>query len=59
MKSVINQLIVKSGIKRAERGQTMSEYALILALVVVVGLTTWALLGTNITSVIGKVASCI
>jgi Flp pilus assembly pilin Flp len=42
-----------------EQGQTMSEYALILALIAIVGLTTWALLGTNITSTIAKVASCI
>jgi Flp pilus assembly pilin Flp len=41
------------------QGQTMSEYALILALIAIVGLTTWALLGTNIVSLIGEVASCI
>ncbi len=59
MKSLFTQLMVRSGLRESERGQTMSEYALILALVVIVGLTTWALLGTNITSVISKVASCI
>ncbi|GEM_PF-3347879 len=59
MKSFFTQLMVRSGLRESKPGQTMSEYALILALVVIVGLTTWALLGTNITSVIGKVASCI
>jgi Flp pilus assembly pilin Flp len=44
---------------KSERGQTMTEYSLILALVAIVGLTTWALLGTNITSTVSKVASCI
>jgi Flp pilus assembly pilin Flp len=37
----------------------MSEYALILALVVVVGLAAWTLLGTSITSIINSVASCL
>jgi Flp pilus assembly pilin Flp len=44
---------------KSQRGQTMTEYALILALVAIVGLTTWALLGTNITSSVSKVASCV
>ncbi len=59
MKSFFAQPMVRSRPRESQRGQTMSEYALILALVVIVGLTTWALLGTNITSVIEKVASCI
>jgi Flp pilus assembly pilin Flp len=37
----------------------MAEYALIVTLVGVVGLAAWALLGTNITSTINNVASCI
>lgn len=41
------------------RGQTMSEYALILSLVAVVGLAAWALLGTNITALINQIAGCI
>jgi Flp pilus assembly pilin Flp len=44
---------------RFQTGQTMAEYALIVALVAVVGLAAWALLGTNITSTINKVASCV
>lgn len=41
------------------RAQTMSEYALILSLVAVVGLAAWALLGTNITALINQIAGCI
>jgi Flp pilus assembly pilin Flp len=44
---------------RKQSGQTMAEYALIIALVVVVGLAAWALLGTNISSTINSVAGCI
>ena len=43
----------------SERGQTMAEYALIMALVVIVGLSAWALLGTNITAAINKIAACV
>ena len=42
-----------------QSGQTMAEYALIVALIAVVGLAAWALLGTNITSTINGVASCV
>jgi Flp pilus assembly pilin Flp len=45
--------------RKPQSGQTMSEYALILSLVVVVGLATWGLLGTNITNIISKVANCL
>jgi Flp pilus assembly pilin Flp len=40
-------------------GQSMTEYALILALVVVVGLATWATLGSKITSTIQSVVNCL
>ena len=43
----------------SERGQTMAEYALIMALVVIVGLSAWALLGTNITAAINQIAACV
>jgi Flp pilus assembly pilin Flp len=42
-----------------QRGQGMAEYALIVALVAVVGLAAWSLLGTNIKSTINSVAGCV
>jgi Flp pilus assembly pilin Flp len=44
---------------RMQRGQSMAEYALIVALVAVVGLAAWGLLGTNIKGTINTVAGCI
>jgi Flp pilus assembly pilin Flp len=44
---------------KRQPGQSMTEYALILALVVVVGLATWALLGSNITSTIQGLVNCL
>ena len=41
---------------REARGQTMAEYALIVALVSVVSVAAWTLLGTNITSTINSIA---
>ena len=53
----LHQLRFRFG--RRQTGQTMAEYALIIALVAVVGLGAWGLLGTNITSTLNKVSSCI
>ena len=51
---------VWSGIDRKlQSGQTMTEYALILALVVVVGLRVWATLGGKITATIQSVVNCL
>jgi Flp pilus assembly pilin Flp len=44
---------------KLQSGQSMTEYALILALVVVVGLATWATLGSKITSTIQSVVNCL
>jgi Flp pilus assembly pilin Flp len=41
---------------REAKGQTMAEYALIVALVSVVSVAAWTLLGTNITATINSVA---
>jgi Flp pilus assembly pilin Flp len=41
-----------------QRGQSMAEYALIVALVVIVGVAG-AMLGTNITGGINSVTGCI
>jgi Flp pilus assembly pilin Flp len=51
---------VWSGIDRKlPSGQTMTEYALILALVVIVGIATWASLGSKITTTIQSVVNCL
>ena len=51
---------VWSGIDRKlQSGQTMTEYALILALVVVVALATWASLGSSIKSTLQGVIACL
>ena len=44
---------------RLQPGQTMAEYGLIVMLVAVVALGAWALLGSNITTAINAIASCI
>ena len=38
------------------KGQTMAEYGLIVALVAVVSVVAWGLLGTNITNTISAIA---
>ncbi len=40
-------------------GQTMAEYGLIVALVAIVAMVAWALLGTNIKTTINGIAGCI
>ena len=42
---------------RSERGQTLAEYGLILALIAVVAVTAVTLLGTNIISVFTDIAA--
>jgi Flp pilus assembly pilin Flp len=49
-------LRTQQGLKR-EEGQTMAEYALILALVAVVAIGAFKLLGNNISSKVSKIAS--
>jgi len=44
---------------KRQSGQSMTEYALILALVVVAGLATWAALGSQITATIQGVVNCL
>ena len=44
---------------RLEPGQTMAEYGLIVALVAIVAIGAWALLGSNIMTAINYIASCI
>ena len=41
---------------RESKGQTMAEYGLIVALVAVVTVAAWGVLGTNITNTINSVA---
>ncbi len=42
-----------------KRGQTMTEYALILAVVAVVAVATYITLGTKIVAVIGSVVAAL
>jgi Flp pilus assembly pilin Flp len=51
-------LRVQRGFAR-EDGQTMAEYALILALVAVAAIAAFQLLGTNVASKVSKVATAI
>ena len=51
----LNQLIVK--IREKRKGQTMTEYVLILAAVAVAGMTAYTILGGKITSEIALVTS--
>ena len=44
---------------RETKGQTMAEYGLIVALVAVVSVAAWTLLGTNITGTISSIAGSI
>jgi Flp pilus assembly pilin Flp len=44
-----------SGVRRASRGQTMTEYALILATVAVIVISLYNTAGTILTELIGKV----
>jgi len=42
-----------------EKGQTLAEYALILALIAIVVITVLTLLGTNINIIFGKIAAAV
>ena len=44
---------------RDEEGLTSVEYALLLVLVVIVAITAWQTLGTNVTSKVGEVNTAI
>jgi pilus assembly protein Flp/PilA len=46
-------------LRESEKGQTMAEYGLIVALVAVVTVAAWGLLGTNIKGTINSVAGSI
>ncbi len=42
--------------RESSKGQTMAEYALIVALVAVVAVGAWTLLGGNITTTVNTIA---
>jgi len=44
---------------RAEEGQALVEYALILALVSVVAIVTLQLIGTNVTGILGDIGNAL
>jgi Flp pilus assembly pilin Flp len=57
---IMNNYIRKiSAWRPSQSGQTMTEYALILAVVAVVAVATYITLGTTITSTLNKVISCL
>jgi Flp pilus assembly pilin Flp len=43
--------------RKLQSGQTMTEYALILALIAIAGIVTWTALGTKITSVVSSITT--
>jgi Flp pilus assembly pilin Flp len=43
-------------LRESQKGQTMAEYGLIVALVAEVTVAAWTLLGTNVTATINSVA---
>jgi Flp pilus assembly pilin Flp len=43
---------------RNQSGQTMTEYALILAAIAIVAIVAYTTLGTSITSLINEIISC-
>lgn len=52
----VSQMITRH---RSEGGQTMTEYALILAAVAIVAIATYVTLGTTINGLINKVIACL
>ncbi len=42
---------------KSEKGQTLAEYGLILALIAIVCITALGLLGTNVSAKLGEVAA--
>ena len=51
----LHQLWSRFG-RQVQPGQTMAEYGLILALVGIVAIAAWSLLGTNISTIISSIA---
>jgi Flp pilus assembly pilin Flp len=47
------------GYRTEEKGQTMTEYALILAAIAIVAIVAYTTLGTTITSLVNKVVACL
>jgi Flp pilus assembly pilin Flp len=50
---------LKAGIHRLTSGQTMTEYALILAAVAIVVYVTYQVMGQDITSMVNKIDSAL
>ncbi|HVN90380.1 MAG TPA: Flp family type IVb pilin [Candidatus Binataceae bacterium] len=56
MKAIIALYVrVRESMKRLEKGQTMTEYALIMAAVAVVVFVTYQKMGQNIGSLVNKI----
>ncbi len=48
-----------TGLRRDERGQGLAEYALILALIVVLSIVALVFLGTQISSILSTIAQSV
>lgn len=55
--SAITRVYVR--LRESNKGQTMAEYGLIVALVAVATVAAWTSLGTGITGLIGKVTAAL
>jgi Flp pilus assembly pilin Flp len=56
MLRIINRLTHQ---RHAENGQTMTEYALILAAIAIVAIVAYTTLGTTIVTLVNKVIACL
>jgi Flp pilus assembly pilin Flp len=50
---------IKNTVYRRPEGQTMTEYALILAAIAIVAIVAYTTLGTTIVSLVNKVIGCL
>jgi Flp pilus assembly pilin Flp len=59
MQKLLSMILVRIEILRDEAGQGLAEYALILAFIAVVALTALIFLGSDISSMLSKVAEAL
>jgi pilus assembly protein Flp/PilA len=52
-------LELKSKMQESEKGQALVEYALILSLISVVAIGALTLIGTNVNTILGKIAAAL
>ncbi|HKD66751.1 MAG TPA: Flp family type IVb pilin [Candidatus Binataceae bacterium] len=56
---MIRKITNALGYHREEEGQTMTEYALILAAIAIVAIVAYTTLGTTIVALVNKVIACL